>query len=121
MQIPHADKGSTCPFLNKDCSTVCHKCPLWVRIQGKNPQSEEMMDVWRCSFALLPMMMVENAQMQRQTTAAVETFRNGMISGVIGAVNAAAEGAALRMENNPRPRLGRTGERRLGNSRKAIE
>lgn len=90
-QTPHADEGSICPLHKVDCSTVCHKCPWWCRVTGKNPQSEEMIDDWRCAVALLPMLLVENAQMQRQTGAAMESFRNGVIKGVAEAVTVAAD------------------------------
>jgi hypothetical protein len=79
MKIPHADEGTICPLHKADTSTVCHKCPWWTRVVGKNPQSEEMIDDWRCAVALLPMLLIENAQMQRQTGAAVESFRNDMV------------------------------------------
>jgi hypothetical protein len=93
MKIPHADEGLICPLHQKDMSEVCHKCPWWTMVRGKNPQTEEMIDDWRCAVALLPMLLVENAQMQRQTGAAMETFRNGMVAGVIEAVHAAANNA----------------------------
>jgi len=96
---PHADEGQICPLHQKDMSEVCHKCPWWCRVVGKNPQSEEMIDDWRCAVALLPMLLVENAQMQRQTGAAMESFRNGMITGVIEAVGEAAQGAQRRLGN----------------------
>ena len=79
MKTPHADEGLVCPLHKVDMSTVCHKCPWWTRVIGKNPQSEEMIDDWRCAVALLPMLLVENAQMSRQTGAAVESFRNEMV------------------------------------------
>lgn len=79
MQVPHADAGLTCPFLKKDMSQVCHKCPLWTHVRGKHPQSEEEIDRWGCAVAWLPMLMIENSQMQRQTGAAVESFRNEMV------------------------------------------
>jgi hypothetical protein len=94
-KIPHADEGGICPLHKKDMSTVCHKCPWWTMVRGKNPQSEEMIDDWRCAVALLPMLLVENAQMTRGTTVAMETFRNGMVNGVIDAVNMAAQSARL--------------------------
>ena len=99
VKIPHADEGSICPLHQKDTSEVCHKCPWWCRVVGKNPQSEEMIDDWRCAVALLPMLLVENAQQQRGTTAAMETFRNGMINGVIDAVGEAARGAQRRLND----------------------
>lgn len=93
VKIPHADEGAICPLHKVDTSTVCHRCPWWTRVVGKNPQSEEMIDDWRCAIALLPMLLVENAQVTRGTTFAMETFRNGMVSGVIEAVHAAADNA----------------------------
>lgn len=58
---------------------MCHKCPLWVHLVGKNPQSEEHIDHWNCALAWTPMLLVENSQMQRQTGAAVDSFRNEMV------------------------------------------
>jgi predicted nucleic acid-binding protein len=91
VKIPHADEGAICPLHKVDISTVCHKCPWWTRVIGKNPQSEEMIDDWRCAIALLPMLLVENAQMQRQSGAAIETLRNGLVEGVTQAVSLAAD------------------------------
>jgi hypothetical protein len=71
-------------------STVCHKCPWWTRVVGKNPQSEELIDDWRCAVSLLPMLLIENAQQSRATGAAVESFRNGVVQGVTEAVHTAA-------------------------------
>ena len=90
MKIPHADEGMICPLHKKDTSTVCHKCPWWTRVIGKNPQSDEMIDDWRCAIALLPMLLIEGAQQTRQAGAAVETLRNELVVGVTEAVNAAA-------------------------------
>lgn len=78
-QIPHADKGSICPLHRTDMSKVCHRCPWWTRVVGKNPQSEEMIDRWQCAIAWLPMLLVENSQQQHQTKVAVESFRNNVI------------------------------------------
>ena len=90
MKIPHAEEGMICPLHKKDTSTVCHKCPWWTRVIGKNPQSEEIIDDWRCAIALLPMLLIEGAQQTRQAGAAVETLRNELVVGVTEAVNAAA-------------------------------
>ena len=77
-QIPHADKGLICPLHKVDVSKVCHHCPWWTRVLGKNPQSEEMIDRWQCAISLLPMLLVENSQQQHQTKVAVEMFRNSV-------------------------------------------
>ena len=78
-QIPQAEEGKTCPFNGKDTSKVCYKCPLWVQVRGKDPQSDKEVDHWACSFAWMPMLLIENSQMQRQTGAAVESFRNEVV------------------------------------------
>ena len=44
VKIPHADEGAICPLHKVDTCEVCHKCPWWTRVIGKNPQSEEMID-----------------------------------------------------------------------------
>jgi hypothetical protein len=103
MQIPHAEEGTICPLHKVDCSTVCHKCPWWTRIIGKNPQSEEMLDDWRCAVAMLPMLLIENAQVTRQGTATMETFRNGVVESVGHALNTMAQAAII---DNRTQRLG---------------
>lgn len=50
-----------------------------MKINGKNPQSEEIIEEWGCAMAWLPVLLIENSQMQRQTGAAVESFRNEMV------------------------------------------
>src|SRR6516164_3239815 len=89
MKVPHADEGGICPLHKKDMSLVCHKCPWWTMVRGKNPQTEEMIDDWHCAIALLPMLLVENAQVTRGTTVAMESFRNGVLAGITQAVGAA--------------------------------
>lgn len=82
MKIPHADEGFLCPLHKVDTSTVCHKCPWWTHVIGKNPQSEEMLDDWRCAVALLPMLLIEGSQQTRQAGAAVESLRNTIVTGM---------------------------------------
>jgi hypothetical protein len=91
--IPHAGKGAICPLHRQDTSKVCHSCPWWSRVIGKDPQSEATLDEWRCAMALLPMLLIEGAQQTRQAAAAVETLRNEMVTGIVEAVGLAAESA----------------------------
>lgn len=78
MQKPIAEKGEICPFNQKDVSKVCHKCPLYVQLRGTDMNTGKEVDQWGCSFSFLPMLLVENSGQQRQTGAAVESFRNEM-------------------------------------------
>jgi hypothetical protein len=79
-EVPRAKPGRVCPFHRKDMAKVCHTCPLWVKVVGKSPQSEELIDRWDCSLAWAPLLLIENSQMSRQTGAAVESLRNEMVS-----------------------------------------
>ena len=67
------------PLAPQDMAKVCHRCPLWVKVIGKHPQQDATIDHWNCSLAWLPILTIENSQMQRQTGAAVESFRNEMV------------------------------------------
>jgi hypothetical protein len=100
VQVPRADPGQVCPLHKKDVSEVCHACPWWTKVYGKNPQSEQIIDNWACAVALLPLMLMENAQVSRGTTKAMETFRNS----VVEAVGFAVDTANRRLTNGP-PRI----------------
>jgi hypothetical protein len=50
-----------------------------MKIRGKDPQTSNEIEEWGCSMAWLPVLMIENSQQQRQTGAAVESFRNEMV------------------------------------------
>jgi len=75
-----------CPFggvCQEIKDNAIHQCNLYVEIKGKNPNTGEDVSDWACSLAWLPMLMIENSQQQRQTGAAVESFRNAMMEGNI--------------------------------------
>jgi len=44
-----------------------------------NPNTGEPVDEWQCAINFVPFLMIENSQQQRQTGAAVESFRNESI------------------------------------------
>lgn len=70
------EQGKLCPLLKKDC--VGLQCSWFTQVRGTNPQSGQEVDEWACAIAWMPMLMIENSQQQRQTGAAVESFRNEM-------------------------------------------
>jgi hypothetical protein len=59
-----------CPFIGKKC--VESKCQFWTHLFGKNPQSEGTLDKFGCAIEFLPILLVENAQMIRQTAASTD-------------------------------------------------
>ncbi len=91
---PQSLSDMICPMRGKEMRKVCHTCPLWTKIVGKDPQSEKLIEQWDCAWAILPLLLIENSQMQRQTGAAVETFRNETVKS--NAQTVAAFAMALR-------------------------
>jgi hypothetical protein len=72
------ESKNQCPLNNfEPCKQL--DCAWFLKVQGKNPQSGADIDEWGCSMSWLPILMIENSQMQRQTGSAVESFRNEMV------------------------------------------
>jgi len=55
------------------------ECAWFIQVRGTNPNTGKEVDEWACSMAWLPVLLIENSQQQRQTGAAVESFRNEMV------------------------------------------
>lgn len=67
-----------CPLNNfEPCRQL--DCAWFIKLVGKNPNTGADIEDWGCSMALMPILTIENSQMQRQTGAAVESFRNEMV------------------------------------------
>lgn len=54
-------------------------CPKFVNVKGQDPQTGAVVDRFGCVDSFLPLLLIENAQMSRQTGAAVESFRNEVV------------------------------------------
>ena len=69
---------ANCPL---DVFNPCRQldCAWFMKVRGNNPNTGEEIDDYGCAIAWLPVMMIENSQQQRQTGAAVESFRNEMV------------------------------------------
>jgi len=63
----------------------CDKCLWHTKLRGQNPQTGQEMDSEGCAIAFLPILLIENSQQQRQTSAAVESTRNEFIKSLAGA------------------------------------
>jgi hypothetical protein len=55
-------------------------CAWFTKLAGTNPNNGQAVDEWGCAVAWLPILLVENSQQQRQTGAAVESFRNEVVA-----------------------------------------
>ena len=70
--------GNYCPLIKKDCIGI--KCSWFTQVRGTNPNTGKDVDEWGCAMTWLPVLLIENAQQSRQAGAAVESFRNEMVS-----------------------------------------
>ena len=72
-----------CPYtgFSKSCWTGVaeHSCPKWIHIVGVDPNNGQPVDKFGCNDSFQAMLMIENSQQQRQTGAAVESFRNEVV------------------------------------------
>jgi hypothetical protein len=77
------DQKIRCPHtgFSKSCRSIVakHDCPKFVKISGVNPNDGQPVDKFGCIDSFMHMLMIENSQQQRQTGAAVESFRNEMV------------------------------------------
>lgn len=71
------ESGKFCPFIKKDCIGLA--CSLFTQVRGTNPQSGAEVDEWACSFAWLPMLLINTAKEVRQGAAATESSRNATV------------------------------------------
>lgn len=69
--------GNFCPLIKKDC--VGLKCSWFTKVEGYNINTGKQVEEWSCAITFIPMLLIENSGMSRQTGAAVESFRNEMI------------------------------------------
>lgn len=70
-----------CPAtgMKKKCIKLYTHCPKWINVQGNHPQTGETVNQWDCADTWVPILLVENSQQQRQTSAAIGSFRNEMV------------------------------------------
>lgn len=85
------EQGKFCPLIQKDCIGL--QCSWFTQIRGINPNTGNDVDEWGCAITWMPFLMIENSQQQRQTGAAVESFRNEV-------VRANAENKQLYLQSN---------------------
>ena len=69
--------GTFCPLIKKDC--VGLTCAWFTKVQGYDTNTGNQVEEYQCAIAWMPMLLIENSGQQRQTGAAVESFRNEMV------------------------------------------
>lgn len=80
-------KKILCPMMGGECvedgairNGELVACRFWVTVQGVNPQTGETISNGDCAIAWTPVLMIENSKVNRETGAAVESFRNEMVN-----------------------------------------
>lgn len=75
-----------CPLMGGECiedgairDGELVACRFWITVQGKHPQTGADISSGDCSMAWMPILMIENSKVNRETGAAVESFRNEMV------------------------------------------
>lgn len=67
-----------CPLNNfEPCKAL--KCAWFIKVVGTNPNTGAEVEDWGCAQTWMPLLLIENSKQQRQTSAAVESFRNEMV------------------------------------------
>lgn len=56
------------------------KCRFWVTVMGSNPQTGETINNGDCAIAWMPVLLIENSKVNRETGAAVESMRNESVT-----------------------------------------
>ena len=79
MDRPINKSDDVCPMHKRPVREVCHDCPWYTLVRGRNPQTGGDIDNWGCAVAWMPLLTVEVAQQTRQGAAATESFRNEMV------------------------------------------
>lgn len=91
---------TNCPLDNfNPCRQL--DCAWFMKVVGKNPNTGADVEEWGCAMAWLPILTIENSQQQRQTGAAVESFRNEMVKNneISQRVLLAAAGVPIQAQN----------------------
>ena len=68
--------GGKCKEIKDNVECIC---AWYVKLVGKDPQSEKTIDQWGCAMAWLPVMLVEVSQTNREVSAIVTSARDEIV------------------------------------------
>lgn len=110
MSLPDPQVGCHRTGFAKKCRTLVTKgiCKRWYHIIGTDANTGAHVDQFDCIDNFTPKLLIENSQLQRQTGAAVESFRNvvvGQNDAIIMSMREAQRSAHLGLAQNRQPDL----------------
>jgi hypothetical protein len=56
------------------------KCRFWIHVRGVDKNTSQEVDNGDCAIAWLPVLLIENSSVNRETGAAVESMRNESVT-----------------------------------------
>ena len=80
-RIGECPLGSKCEnVVEENGEQVLVRCPWYKKLQGIDPQTGDPVDTNDCAISWLPLLLTENSAVAMKTSAAIESFRNEMVS-----------------------------------------
>jgi hypothetical protein len=81
IDLPNEKRMCHLTGFKQSCRALvtCGKCERWVNVQGRHPQTDEIINRYNCIDDWQYLLLIENSKLQRETGAAVESFRNEMV------------------------------------------
>lgn len=67
-----------CKYFDKENGVMKH-CSNYINVAGRDPQTGEAVDDWRCADTWTPILLVQNAMLMQSVRQATESFRDEMI------------------------------------------
>jgi hypothetical protein len=81
------DAKILCPLMGGECvedgavkDGELVKCRFWINVIGKDPQTGTDVNNGDCAMAWMPVLLIENSKVNRETGAAVESMRNESVN-----------------------------------------
>ncbi len=79
-RVAECPLGAKCEELKEENGKpVLYRCPWYIKIMGRDPNTGKEIDNWGCAIAWMPALMINTANEARQGAAATESFRNEMV------------------------------------------
>jgi hypothetical protein len=75
-KVPRGSDDLICRWHKLPMSEVCHKCDHWMHVRGRNPNTGEDIDDWKCAESWAPIFLMSIVQKLNELGAAIESLRN---------------------------------------------
>lgn len=108
MDLPNEKRKCHHTGFTRSCRKLVTSgaCERWITLFGLDRNTGQEMNKAQCIDDCLPHLMIENTQIERETGAAVESFRNSMV----------VQNDVLRVVWNPEQQRGMITDERKGGS-----